>query len=458
MNADGSASRVASPSTARYSTAPGLVARRPAGSPTRRASSAQFDIWLDRPRDRRNQRARSSPTRGATRDASWAPNSRQARRSASRRTRPGGPVRDRHQRERTSGASRPRAPGRITSPAWGPFRALAVQRCAKRAKYRPRLGGRSAMSRGDEDADQAVDRITGPPGPGERGARGRRVRGPARHRLRHAGGVPQGLEYAVTDLDARRSGKGSIDERRSRGRSAHAKIESAASSRSPALEGRLEVARSTASPRRRSRRRGPHELDAAQTGADVADPEPGEEPIPAGEDAAVSEGQVAGTGGLPRGVRCPGARGAPRPSALTSSPSSCRSYAASDYADDATYWLADCYFKQGRLLELPILRFDDVANGSTRSGNKAPDALCTDKGEALLRMGHGKAAGNVREGAPGLPGFVTRHRSQATSYDLLKSGLGQGRGRPRERRGSPSGTHTGIDRLESRAHRSGGRS
>ena len=71
-----------------------------------------------------------------------------------------------------------------------------------------------------------------------------------------------------------------------------------------------------------------------------------------------------------------------------------QTYPASDYADDATYWLADCYFKQGNY-SAAVLRFDDVAR-QYPSGNKAPDALYR-QGEALLRMGHGKAAGNAFE-------------------------------------------------------------
>ena len=71
-----------------------------------------------------------------------------------------------------------------------------------------------------------------------------------------------------------------------------------------------------------------------------------------------------------------------------------QTYPASEYADDATYWLADCYFKQGNY-SAAVLRFDDVAR-QYPSGNKAADALYR-QGEALLRMGHGKAAGNAFE-------------------------------------------------------------
>jgi tol-pal system protein YbgF len=71
-----------------------------------------------------------------------------------------------------------------------------------------------------------------------------------------------------------------------------------------------------------------------------------------------------------------------------------QTYPSSEYADDATYWLADCYFKQGNFSSA-VLRFDDVAR-KYPSGNKAADALYR-QGEALLRMGHGKAAGNAFE-------------------------------------------------------------
>lgn len=71
-----------------------------------------------------------------------------------------------------------------------------------------------------------------------------------------------------------------------------------------------------------------------------------------------------------------------------------QTYPASEYADDATYWLADCYFKQGNF-SAAVLRFDDVAR-QYPSSDKAADALYR-QGEALLRMGHGTAAGNAFE-------------------------------------------------------------
>ena len=71
-----------------------------------------------------------------------------------------------------------------------------------------------------------------------------------------------------------------------------------------------------------------------------------------------------------------------------------QTYPASAYADDATFWLGDCYFKQGNF-SAAVLRFDDVARRYP-DGNKAADALYR-QGEALLRMGHAQAAGDAFE-------------------------------------------------------------
>jgi tol-pal system protein YbgF len=68
-----------------------------------------------------------------------------------------------------------------------------------------------------------------------------------------------------------------------------------------------------------------------------------------------------------------------------------QNHASSPYADDAAYWMADCYFKNGDL-KSAVLRFDDVVSRYP-TGNKAPDALYR-QGEALLKLGpaFGKAA------------------------------------------------------------------
>jgi len=73
-----------------------------------------------------------------------------------------------------------------------------------------------------------------------------------------------------------------------------------------------------------------------------------------------------------------------------------QTYPSSAYADDASYWMADCYFKNGDY-KTAVLRFDDVV-ARYPMGNKAPDALYR-QGEALLRLGpgYGKAAGKAFE-------------------------------------------------------------
>jgi tol-pal system protein YbgF len=73
-----------------------------------------------------------------------------------------------------------------------------------------------------------------------------------------------------------------------------------------------------------------------------------------------------------------------------------QTHPSSAYADDAAYWSADCYFKQGDY-KTAILRFDDVVSRYP-DGNKAADALYR-QGEALLRLGpgYGKAAGKAFE-------------------------------------------------------------
>ncbi|MCH2169993.1 tol-pal system protein YbgF [Myxococcota bacterium] len=73
-----------------------------------------------------------------------------------------------------------------------------------------------------------------------------------------------------------------------------------------------------------------------------------------------------------------------------------QNYEQSPYADDAAYWLADCYFKRGDF-KTSVLRFDDVV-ARYPTGNKAADALYR-QGEALLRLGpnYSKAAGKAFE-------------------------------------------------------------
>jgi len=61
-----------------------------------------------------------------------------------------------------------------------------------------------------------------------------------------------------------------------------------------------------------------------------------------------------------------------------------QTFESSPYADDALYWMADCYTRLGDL-EKAILRFDDVVKRFPE-GNKAPDALFR-QGEVLLELG-----------------------------------------------------------------------
>ena len=73
-----------------------------------------------------------------------------------------------------------------------------------------------------------------------------------------------------------------------------------------------------------------------------------------------------------------------------------QTYASSTYAENASYWMADCYFKRGDY-KTAVLRFDDVV-ARYPTGKRAPDALYR-QGEALLRLGsgYGKAAGKAFE-------------------------------------------------------------
>ena len=63
-----------------------------------------------------------------------------------------------------------------------------------------------------------------------------------------------------------------------------------------------------------------------------------------------------------------------------------KDFPASPYADDAAYWMADCYFKQGDY-RVAVLRFNDVVRVYP-AGNKAADALYR-QGESLLKLGPG---------------------------------------------------------------------
>lgn len=73
-----------------------------------------------------------------------------------------------------------------------------------------------------------------------------------------------------------------------------------------------------------------------------------------------------------------------------------QTYASSTYAENASYWMADCYFKRGDY-KTAVLRFDDVV-ARYPAGKRAPDALYR-QGEALLHLGpgYGRAAGKAFE-------------------------------------------------------------
>lgn len=98
-----------------------------------------------------------------------------------------------------------------------------------------------------------------------------------------------------------------------------------------------------------------------------------------------------------------------------------QTYPSSPYADDAAYWMADCYFKQGDF-KTAVLRFDDVVNRYP-SGNKAPDALYR-QGEALMRMGpgYGSAAGKAFERVLKEYPDSARAAEAKRQLDLLGSG------------------------------------
>lgn len=61
-----------------------------------------------------------------------------------------------------------------------------------------------------------------------------------------------------------------------------------------------------------------------------------------------------------------------------------QTHPSSDYADNAQFWLAECYFKLGDY-EQAVLAFQEVVQGYPE-GNKVPDALYR-QGMALLEIG-----------------------------------------------------------------------
>ena len=98
-----------------------------------------------------------------------------------------------------------------------------------------------------------------------------------------------------------------------------------------------------------------------------------------------------------------------------------QTYPSSQYADDASFWMADCYFKQGDY-KTAILRFDDVA-GRYPTSDKAADALYR-QGEALLRLGpnFGRAAEKAFERVIDEYPDSARAKEARAQLDLLRSG------------------------------------
>jgi len=98
-----------------------------------------------------------------------------------------------------------------------------------------------------------------------------------------------------------------------------------------------------------------------------------------------------------------------------------QTYPSSGYADDAAYWMADCYFKHGDY-KTAVLRFDDVVTRHPQSG-KAPDALYR-QGEALLKLGPGfsKAASKAFERVVKEYPSSARAAEARKQLDLLRAG------------------------------------
>ncbi len=96
-----------------------------------------------------------------------------------------------------------------------------------------------------------------------------------------------------------------------------------------------------------------------------------------------------------------------------------QTYASSNYAENASYWMADCYFKRGDY-KTAILRFDDVV-ARYPDGPRAPDALYR-QGEALLRAGYGQAAGKAFERVIDEYPDSVRAREARRQLELLGSG------------------------------------
>ncbi len=181
------------------------------------------------------------------------------------------------------------------------------------------------------------------------------------------------------------------------------------------LEGRLEVAEHQA--RKALEEAEAARLEAAQPRGGEPEPVPGDEPLP-------PEEPPAGATSLELGAyreAYDAWRTDDNEDCIGRFSGFLQSYPASQYADDASYWLADCHYKSGDYKNA-ILRFDDVANRFPES-DKAPEALYR-QGEALLQLGPGfaKAArGAFQRILDEYPGS-RRAKAAADQLELLGSG------------------------------------
>jgi tol-pal system protein YbgF len=167
------------------------------------------------------------------------------------------------------------------------------------------------------------------------------------------------------------------------------------------LEGRLEVAEHNVEAAMREARAARAEAASAAPSASKSGPATASEAESRGEPQGSATDAQAATGVASDEVR---AYRAAYAAWRSGAPEVCidqfrkflQTYPDSAYADDAAYWMADCYFKDGDF-KTAVLRFDDVAVRYP-TGNKAADALYR-QGEALLRLGpgYGKAAGKAFE-------------------------------------------------------------
>jgi tol-pal system protein YbgF len=98
-----------------------------------------------------------------------------------------------------------------------------------------------------------------------------------------------------------------------------------------------------------------------------------------------------------------------------------QTYPSSTYAESASYWMADCFFKRGDY-KIAVLRFDEVVARFPK-GERAPDALYR-QGEALLKLGpgYGKAAEKAFERV--IQEYPTSERAAEAKKQLQLLGSG----------------------------------